>query len=1255
MRRALLVVGFISWGFAAAVAQNQKAPRSPTSAPFGFLDANRVLCSLTNVGGLCTNYSSIVGGGVWPASAATGYMFGSGLQFAAIIPDTAGGGRPVFAWAGDTVGVLFFDVNGTQETGEPLTEVFNSRDTLDLSSWPTAALVRDASLFDFVHVGQKAVSPQDIWMRYWDGNARLLSGRTHPMGIAVDQRAMAFPYPGPNADIVYFVFTIYNVTARAASAYANSTIPPEIQPEIAALGARFQDSSEAQLAVAIPDAGYTLDSVYVGLQVDPDIGAARDDYTTASLPFGMAMAYTGQFSEPGWDFPAEIFGAPPFAAAPGFVGAMFPRSPAPITTFSTFAGSLFSPPQNVNELWRWLSFNQSPANGDNAICNEPPPTPKEGIVCFVSQSTSDVRYMLSFGPFTLAPGEAKTIVLSYLFAAPLDTINAYVDSIMRPRWAFTGDSIAADPSKVLPPERAAGWITQNDANGNGIIEAAEVTTARRSLLHKAQVAQAFVDLKFAVPTGPAAPDFFLVPGDNQVTVVWQPSATEKTGDPYFTVASDSTSPLYDPNYRRFDVEGYRIYRGRDPKALQLVAQVDYEGTSFVDYVGAVGYPGRCAPELGITTDCPVAFGPTPSRAVSDTMPIAGRMVQVPEGGRILSTSGALSSVQPDTFPTGSYPPLNNQPVTYVYIDSAVKNSFRYYYVVIAFDFNSIRSGPISFESSGSIKATTPRAPSGQETAGGVQPMRLLGADGTQLDPAAPLPSIDAATGMFSGPMPPADGLTLALNAVLPELLVDGTVAVTVDSVLPGVPNLFGLTPPRPATYFLRIQGPGVSDTVSLTIQVDGFTRDESSHVNFRAIALNDSQARRFGGDSTYSLTATTTITVPGVWHMTSWGRADANGSPSNSSHNGPRWWAGTPNENTPTPNSRVCTPASSGCVQPDLSLNAGRLPGVDTLFHLQAFSTVPNTPMRELEAIGGAVYRAADMRVYWGAAGAIDSVVDLTHHVRVPYSPKIRASWGVLNDSSFTLGGTNPATTGDGNNALLTWADAVCVDPAPADLNQCGGAAQGPAILQNHARLSPVSARSSTYANAPALPQTGQGFILYINGHFFLMQLGALPAAGTVWNVRFYSGNVTGTAAQANYDFLPAGRPPAVPGLRAAIAFQGSQLSINTTTDSLLARIHTVPDPFYVQSGYEVSADTLALKFVHLPARAIIRIYSVSGILVAVLVHDDPTGGGEVTWNLRSRSNKGVASGVYFYHVETPDHRTKLGRFTVVTGPGPRR
>jgi hypothetical protein len=274
----------------------------------------------------------------------------------------------------------------------------------------------------------------------------------------------------------------------------------------------------------------------------------------------------------------------------------------------------------------------------------------------------------------------------------------------------------------------------------------------------------------------------------------------------------------------------------------------------------------------------------------------------------------------------------------------------------------------------------------------------------------------------------------------------------------------------------------------------------------------------------------------------------------------------------------------------------------------------------------------------------VDSVVDVTHHVRVPFSPAIRASWGILNDSSFVA--TTQTRTQDGRNNVLTWSDYACVAPVPAYLGRCGGATTTPAALMNHARLSPVAFLSSTYAGTSGLAATGNGFILYLNGSFFVMQMAALPTAGTVWNARFYAGNVTGTPG--SYGFQAATRPAAVPGLRMRITYEGGVHDPSVTTDSSLALVHTVPDPYYVTNQLEITATTKVLRFVNLPSQAIIRVYSVSGVLINVLTHNDPQAGGEAVWNLRNRNNQFIASGVYFYHVETPDGRTKIGRFTVV-------
>jgi hypothetical protein len=251
-------------------------------------------------------------------------------------------------------------------------------------------------------------------------------------------------------------------------------------------------------------------------------------------------------------------------------------------------------------------------------------------------------------------------------------------------------------------------------------------------------------------------------------------------------------------------------------------------------------------------------------------------------------------------------------------------------------------------------------------------------------------------------------------------------------------------------------------------------------------------------------------------------------------------------------------------------------------------------------------------------------VVDLTHHVPVPFSTKVRASWGILNASGFA--GTTEALTDDQHNSVLTWGDLACVDPVPTLMMgssrlKCGGDVQVPAVLSQTAELSLIAPRSSgaTAANLQALAASvvsTQGFMFYLNGHFFLMSMASLPASGTVWYARFFSGNITGYAADGNYAFVGDVRPPAVPGLRVAITYEGSVRKV--------------------------------LKFVNLPAKCVIRIYSLSGVLVDILTHNDPTGGGEATWGVRNRNNQFVASGVYFYHLETPDGKQKVGRFTVV-------
>lgn len=1226
------------------------------------MNVNRVQCNVNNLGETCVDptNSSVVGGGYWPKGTPDQYIFNSGLQVAGVLNTTAG------PWAGDTVGVFFFDPRGDQSMGSAVANVYNGLDAADLAEWPTAAYVNDSSLFNAALLGRKTVSQQDTWTRYWDGNPSLApSARKHPMGLLVDQRGLMWNFPSGNQDIVYFLYRFINITARDPAKYANlanAGFSAQDIADVVTIANDFQDVNESTFNVALPDAGWTFTNMYAAFAQDPDVGNAGLNYSTAMLPYAMGVAYKSNFQEPTWAYPADIFSAP-FAAAPGFEGVKYLRSPvvpgsSPRREFgiSMFTNTTNGPPfgdrVGVSALWRLMSGNLNATDGVCVADYRPPPT-GQGM-CALVQVVSDTRFVQASGPFTLQAGESAVIVVAYVHAAPVAayiTPSAAYD--LKPGIPGTIYRLATGVDTVRQIDRVAGMVVtgnslaSRDANGNGVIDQTEIPTVPRSLLNKALVAQAVFDARFLLPFAPELPSFFLVPGDGQVTVVWQRTTSETLGDPYFSIAGDPLNSLYDSNFRRYDVEGYRVWRGRSESEMEVVASYDYVGSTIVDHTGqfwnSSAYGNRCAPEIGVLTSCPVAFNPNgsgPSYAVS----LVGDVIQVPPGGRAQLASGDILIVTADTAVVGGnsgLPALTDNGVPFVYLDRNVRNGFRYYYAVTAFDINSVASGPSSLESPLVTKQTTPRALSGQETAGSIGDIEVVGADNTVLDPTAALPTVSATTGIFSGPQPPTDVLGLGFVSFLPNLVNDGAVTVTIDSVVPGST----LTNIRPATYWFTGVGAGSPTKFSLQITGDGGPAETVHEASgaFLATSLDATKAARFGGDATYGLYGNVSLSVGGSWGLTMKGRGDANGHPSGP-HNGPRWWTGAANENTNDPNGLDCYAQMGGfaCTLADLSRNAGAITGVD-IFHIRSYQTVATSGFtRDIEGVTATVMRAADIKWYWGANGAVDSVVDVTHHVRVPFSPALRASWGILNDSSFVA--ATAASTYDRNNNLLTWTDMSCVAPLPTYLGSCATA--GTAVFQNHARLSPVAFQSGSNAATRTMVTNGNGFILHLNGSFFLMRMAALPAAGTVWNARFYAGHVTGLAG--SYAFEGATRPAAVPGLRMRISYTGASLDPSVTTDSLLARVHTVPDPYYVTNQLEITASTKVLRFVNLPSQAIIRIYSASGVLVNVLTHNDATGGGEQVWNLRNRNNQFIASGVFFYHVETPDGRTKIGRFTVV-------
>jgi hypothetical protein len=216
----------------------------------------------------------------------------------------------------------------------------------------------------------------------------------------------------------------------------------------------------------------------------------------------------------------------------------------------------------------------------------------------------------------------------------------------------------------------------------------------------------------------------------------------------------------------------------------------------------------------------------------------------------------------------------------------------------------------------------------------------------------------------------------------------------------------------------------------------------------------------------------------------------------------------------------------------------------------------------------------------------------------------------------------------------------------------CGGTptgGDGPSYtLTRQATIGAIVHFTGSTANSQTSTNAGQGYAMYIAGNLFMFQTTTLPT-GTVWALRDYVGAITGGNGfggnDGPYAFAPSVRPFSATGASVSLSFTATT-TIANARDRDLRRVHTVPDPYYGTNSFETSATERVIKFVNLPERAIIRIYTVSGVLVAVIEHNSTTSS-EAVWDVRNRNGRIVASGVYFYHIEALNAR-RVGRMTVV-------
>ncbi len=104
----------------------------------------------------------------------------------------------------------------------------------------------------------------------------------------------------------------------------------------------------------------------------------------------------------------------------------------------------------------------------------------------------------------------------------------------------------------------------------------------------------------------------------------------------------------------------------------------------------------------------------------------------------------------------------------------------------------------------------------------------------------------------------------------------------------------------------------------------------------------------------------------------------------------------------------------------------------------------------------------------------------------------------------------------------------------------------------------------------------------------------------------------------------------------------------NTAPEANLDAITVAPNPYVGSNAAELQEYETLLGFHHLPEKCTIYIYNLLGNLVDILHHDSPTG--SEFWDMTTRSQESISSGLYIYRVKAENGNEKLGKFVVIKG-----
>jgi hypothetical protein len=156
------------------------------------------------------------------------------------------------------------------------------------------------------------------------------------------------------------------------------------------------------------------------------------------------------------------------------------------------------------------------------------------------------------------------------------------------------------------------------------------------------------------------------------------------------------------------------------------------------------------------------------------------------------------------------------------------------------------------------------------------------------------------------------------------------------------------------------------------------------------------------------------------------------------------------------------------------------------------------------------------------------------------------------------------------------------------------------------------------------------------------------------WNIRYYPPfNAIPREPQPGDEFLIYIDRPFYQGDYFEFTTRASRTDMNIAREDL-SMIKVVPNPYIATSSWEprnlygTGRGERKIDFIHLPAVCTIRIFTISGVLVKTLNHNNPVEDGAHSWDLITEDGMEVAYGVYIYHVDAPGLGSYVSKFAII-------